>query len=472
MSDDYPSDEVANIMNILGNSLRVDILKLVYAAPRSFTDLMKHLSLESTSKLTFHLSKMETLIEKRKDDGYYELTEEGTKAYQLIINFEKNMLPPLSIVSENREKNLQISPKKIPYYEKNPIPFIILFTILSIIPLFLGSLFLATIIGSSAFFIYLFIPIIGILLVFLFAYILHIDFIDAIYCSIIVLTIFLFFRFPFIEIPFVSMLSASLLDPHEIGQNKSEIAFIIFYYSILALCIAIYKYSANFFNWQWPNTSTNVLKADNYLKSKDFKLLAIIIFVFSLLLIFVPPIQFKLYSNYTLVSSSYVEYTLQPIFMYIAPYPLIAYFIYIGTKKIQMTNLPRSFQYIFIPILFIIIPFGELYLSIGYGIDIFSFIGLGYNTNNFNLSLTSTIPGSENSPKLFFLMQFIVFFMRILGIIILYLLIAELYKRGENHISSNDINKTSLNKKNKWQSTLTSVLIYSILIPFFIFFPL
>lgn len=78
-------------MNLLGNEIRFNILKLVHSEPRSFSDLMAFLSLESSSKLSFHLSKLASLIVKR-DDGCYEVTEVGERAYLLITAFESG--PP------------------------------------------------------------------------------------------------------------------------------------------------------------------------------------------------------------------------------------------------------------------------------------------------------------------------------------------------------------------------------------------
>ncbi|MHA2334389.1 MAG: DUF7347 domain-containing protein [Candidatus Hodarchaeales archaeon] len=65
------NEDSINVINLLNHPLRVDILKLVHAESRSFTDLMTHLSLESSSKLSFHLDKLSLLVEKT-DRGYYD----------------------------------------------------------------------------------------------------------------------------------------------------------------------------------------------------------------------------------------------------------------------------------------------------------------------------------------------------------------------------------------------------------------
>ncbi|MFX0065708.1 MAG: ArsR/SmtB family transcription factor [Candidatus Hermodarchaeota archaeon] len=101
MSKDINSRKVANIMGLLSNEIRIDILKLVYTEPRSFSDLLKHLSLESTSKLSFHLKKMEQLIEKQDIDGLYELTDAGLEVYNLISAFEDGSLLKNIVVEQS-----------------------------------------------------------------------------------------------------------------------------------------------------------------------------------------------------------------------------------------------------------------------------------------------------------------------------------------------------------------------------------
>jgi DNA-binding transcriptional ArsR family regulator len=101
MSRDINSRNVANILGLLSNEIRIDILKLVYAEPRSFSDLLKHLSLESTSKLSFHLKKMEQLITKQGIDGLYELTDAGLEVYNLISAFENGSLLKNIVVEQS-----------------------------------------------------------------------------------------------------------------------------------------------------------------------------------------------------------------------------------------------------------------------------------------------------------------------------------------------------------------------------------
>ncbi|MFX1255983.1 MAG: ArsR/SmtB family transcription factor [Promethearchaeota archaeon] len=101
MSKDINSRNVANIMGLLSNEIRIDILKLVYAEPRSFSELLKHLSLESTSKLSFHLNKMEQLIAKQDINGLYELTDAGLEVYNLICAFEDGSLLKNIVVEQS-----------------------------------------------------------------------------------------------------------------------------------------------------------------------------------------------------------------------------------------------------------------------------------------------------------------------------------------------------------------------------------
>ncbi|MHA2299146.1 MAG: DUF7347 domain-containing protein, partial [Candidatus Hodarchaeales archaeon] len=79
------NEDSINVINLLNHPLRV----------RSFTDLMTHLSLESSSKLSFHLDKLSLLVEKT-DRGYYDLTSKGLRAHSLLVAFEKDELvsPP------------------------------------------------------------------------------------------------------------------------------------------------------------------------------------------------------------------------------------------------------------------------------------------------------------------------------------------------------------------------------------------
>ena len=87
----------SKLLTLLSNELRYNILKLLYTEPKPFNDILKYLSVDSTSKLSFHLNKMDQLIFKR-DNGVYEVNELGQKAYDLISSFESHQLENQSIL--------------------------------------------------------------------------------------------------------------------------------------------------------------------------------------------------------------------------------------------------------------------------------------------------------------------------------------------------------------------------------------
>lgn len=191
MSDDLTETKVSNIMSLLGHDLRIDILKLVFLAPRSFSDLLSHLSLESTSKLSFHLNKMNQLVVKRNMDGFYELTEIGLKAYNLVNEFDSDDVIKVHNKSKNGEiknsgytNNIRISNR-----DKNfTIPFLLLTLLLSIssllIPWFL-SLFVDRLIYTMWIF-----PIISQFIFLFVCYKLEIGFYDSIKIVILLLGIY------------------------------------------------------------------------------------------------------------------------------------------------------------------------------------------------------------------------------------------------------------------------------------------
>jgi hypothetical protein len=85
----------------MSHPLRITIIRLLYAAPRSFSDLVKYLSLESTSKLSFHLDTLGPLIVKN-GDGNYILSSDGHTAHSLLVSIENDavigsILPSLGI---------------------------------------------------------------------------------------------------------------------------------------------------------------------------------------------------------------------------------------------------------------------------------------------------------------------------------------------------------------------------------------
>jgi hypothetical protein len=104
------NEELASILANLSHPLRIDILKLVYAEPRSFSDLLTHLSIESSGKLSFHLEKLSRFI-KKNELGYYEVTERGVEVYTLLNAFERSELsPPVPLESKIlRRKEIKAS---------------------------------------------------------------------------------------------------------------------------------------------------------------------------------------------------------------------------------------------------------------------------------------------------------------------------------------------------------------------------
>ncbi|MFW9992516.1 MAG: winged helix-turn-helix domain-containing protein [Candidatus Odinarchaeota archaeon] len=85
------AEETAKLLNLVSHPIRVNIVKILKAESRSFSDLMKYLSLESTSKLSFHLEKLSTLV-KKDEGGYYELTPMGYRVNNLLVAFERDEL--------------------------------------------------------------------------------------------------------------------------------------------------------------------------------------------------------------------------------------------------------------------------------------------------------------------------------------------------------------------------------------------
>ncbi|MFW9990687.1 MAG: winged helix-turn-helix domain-containing protein [Candidatus Odinarchaeota archaeon] len=81
------SEETAKFLSLVAHPIRVEIVKFLDNKPRSYSDLMKNLSIESTGKLSFHLEKLSPLVVKN-NQGYYELTDLGVKTYSLLTALE------------------------------------------------------------------------------------------------------------------------------------------------------------------------------------------------------------------------------------------------------------------------------------------------------------------------------------------------------------------------------------------------
>ncbi|MHA1972300.1 MAG: ArsR/SmtB family transcription factor [Candidatus Hodarchaeales archaeon] len=91
MSQHNQNEEITDILPLINHPIRVDIIKLIHSEPQSFTDLLRHLSIESTSKLSFHLNKLDKLLSKNENNEY-QLNDLGKKTYNLILAFEEEKL--------------------------------------------------------------------------------------------------------------------------------------------------------------------------------------------------------------------------------------------------------------------------------------------------------------------------------------------------------------------------------------------
>jgi len=94
------SSGLASLPKILKDETRRRIILLLHEKGNlSYTDLMNTLEIANTGKLNYHLKALGDLILKR-DDGYYVLTERGTLASRLLLEFPE----------ENRQQ-LRMKPK-------------------------------------------------------------------------------------------------------------------------------------------------------------------------------------------------------------------------------------------------------------------------------------------------------------------------------------------------------------------------
>lgn len=85
------SENIAKLLSLVANPLRIEIINYIDNKPRSFTEIMNELSIESTSKLSFHLEKLSPLLQKNHE-GNYELTLDGEKIYHLLTRVESEEL--------------------------------------------------------------------------------------------------------------------------------------------------------------------------------------------------------------------------------------------------------------------------------------------------------------------------------------------------------------------------------------------
>lgn len=73
----YLNDLAVEFLSVINHPLRVQIVQVLDAGPMSFSGIMAELGLDSTSKLSFHLRKMEWLVTK-DEGGSYRLTKVGS----------------------------------------------------------------------------------------------------------------------------------------------------------------------------------------------------------------------------------------------------------------------------------------------------------------------------------------------------------------------------------------------------------
>lgn len=87
------SEEMGKIFEVLSHRIRRGIIRILgEKGKRSFTDLMRDINIDDTGTLTFHLKKLVGFITKTPD-GYYELTDLGLKAYNLLKTSQQLVLP-------------------------------------------------------------------------------------------------------------------------------------------------------------------------------------------------------------------------------------------------------------------------------------------------------------------------------------------------------------------------------------------
>lgn len=83
------AEDLAKLLSLVANPIRVEIIKSLDNKPLSFSELLVELSLKSTSKLSFHLEKLSSLIRKN-NEGIYELTSLGENISSLLLRLEND----------------------------------------------------------------------------------------------------------------------------------------------------------------------------------------------------------------------------------------------------------------------------------------------------------------------------------------------------------------------------------------------
>ncbi|MHA2094413.1 MAG: winged helix-turn-helix domain-containing protein [Candidatus Hodarchaeales archaeon] len=96
--------ELAKIIELIAHPIRLEILKTLNYSSQSYSQLLKSLSLNSTSKFSFHLDKLNLLVEKG-DSGKYGLTDAGVNLIQLIDSHEKQDLQVNDVANDDNRKH-------------------------------------------------------------------------------------------------------------------------------------------------------------------------------------------------------------------------------------------------------------------------------------------------------------------------------------------------------------------------------
>jgi DNA-binding transcriptional ArsR family regulator len=96
--DDFDYER-AELFEAIGHPTRIKILKTLGERPMSFTDLKKSIGIESSGHMSFHLSKLASLV-KATSDGTYTLTDDGREALRIVEAMKpEEPMSPKNIVS-------------------------------------------------------------------------------------------------------------------------------------------------------------------------------------------------------------------------------------------------------------------------------------------------------------------------------------------------------------------------------------
>jgi ArsR family transcriptional regulator, arsenate/arsenite/antimonite-responsive transcriptional repressor len=83
MSQDSFNEARAELFEALGHPMRIKILEALEAQPMGFAELKKHVDIESSGHLQFHLRKLGSLV-RGSESGTYALTDDGREALRVF----------------------------------------------------------------------------------------------------------------------------------------------------------------------------------------------------------------------------------------------------------------------------------------------------------------------------------------------------------------------------------------------------